>query len=256
MANQGVRIFYSWESDSPAETNRNAIRAALKSAAKNLEAARPGLKVVTDEATRGVSGSPNIVAKIHEKIELCDIFIADITTVTSPRAKRPCPNPNVGYELGFAAAHIGWDRIILLFNEAFGKFPRDLPFDFAQHRAGTYKSPTTLSTAEKENLAKFLEAAIAMVLDQKPKRPAELRGVPREKLEHDHDVKNMKWLMRKIHMPTMDEHINEMPHKITDDAFWFWEHFKVMCCNFQKAARDRLVESTGRRLMQPPRTTG
>ena len=29
---------------------------------------------------------------------------------------------------------------------------------------------------------------------------------------------------------------------------------KGMCCNFQKAARERLVESTGLRLMQPPRT--
>lgn len=64
-----------------------------------------------DEATRGVFGSPNIVAKIHEKIELCDVFVADITTVTSPRAKRSCPNPNVGYELGFAVAHIGWDFV-------------------------------------------------------------------------------------------------------------------------------------------------
>lgn len=231
MATQDLRIFYSWQSDSPAETNRNAIRAALKSAAKKLEAARPGLKIVRDEATRGVSGSPNIVAKIHEKIELCDIFVADITTVTSARAKRPCPNPNVGYELGFAVAHIGWDRIILMFNEAFGKFPGDLPFDFAQHRAGTYKCPVVPATAEKENLAKFVEGAIAMVLDQKPKRPAELRGVPREKLEHDHDVQNMKWLMSKIHLPTMDVHIDEMPYKIPEDAFWFWEHFKGIVTN-------------------------
>ena len=29
---------------------------------------------------------------------------------------------------------------------------------------------------------------------------------------------------------------------------------KRMCCNFQKAAGERLVGSTGRRLMQPPRT--
>ena len=27
-----------------------------------------------------------------------------------------------------------------------------------------------------------------------------------------------------------------------------------MCCNFQEAAGERLVESTGLRLMQPPRT--
>ena len=55
-----LRIFYSWQSDSPEETNLNAIRAALKSAAKEkITAARPEIKVVRDEATRDTSGSPS-----------------------------------------------------------------------------------------------------------------------------------------------------------------------------------------------------
>jgi hypothetical protein len=62
-----------------------------------------------------------------------------ITYDTDPGAKRPCPNPNVGYELGYAVATLGWDRVILLFNEACGEFPKDLPFDFIQNRASPYR---------------------------------------------------------------------------------------------------------------------
>ena len=32
------------------------------------------------------------------------------------------------------------------------------------------------------------------------------------------------------------------------------EETEGMCCNFQKAARERLIKSAGLRLMQPPRT--
>jgi hypothetical protein len=67
-------------------------------------------KPVRDETTRDTSGSPNIALKILEKIQAADVFVADITTVTAPGAKRPCPNPNVGYELGYAVATLGWDN--------------------------------------------------------------------------------------------------------------------------------------------------
>lgn len=99
-----TRIFYSWQSDSPRKTNLNAIRKALARACKRLKKANPTLMLVPDEATRDTSGSPNIALKILEKIEESGIFIADITTVTPKGAKRPCPNPNVGYELGYAVA--------------------------------------------------------------------------------------------------------------------------------------------------------
>ena len=39
-----------------------------------------------------------------------------------------------------------------------------------------------------------------------------------------------------------------------ESKIYLGEQFFRMCCNFQKAARERLVESTGLRLMQPPRT--
>jgi hypothetical protein len=136
---QKIVVFYSWQSDSPKKTNLNAIRGALKSAAANIEKTHTDLEIVPDEATRATSGSPNIPLKILEKIQACDVFLADLTTITPVRARRACPNPNVSFELGYAVADLGWDRVILLFNQAYGSFPKDLPFDIIQQRVGTYR---------------------------------------------------------------------------------------------------------------------
>jgi hypothetical protein len=226
-----VHVFYSWQSDSPKKTNLNAIRKALADACKRLEAANPNLKLVPDEATRDTSGAPKIYDKIVEKIDAASMFIADITTVTPPGADRPCPNPNVGYELGYAVATLGWDRVILLFNTAIGNFPADLPFDFAQNRGSPYSyAPTDLSS-KRDDLAKLLHTAIKAVLDKNPKRPAELKGLSREKIEHDHDVENMRWLMETLHLPTVQQHIEELPHMMTDKAVWFFENFRGVAGN-------------------------
>lgn len=219
-------VFYSWQSDLPKKTNLNAIRKALEGACKRLNASRSDVKLVPDEATRDTSGSPNIALKILEKIEASAIFIADITTITAPGADRPCPNPNVGYELGYAVATLGWDRVILLFNGALATFPDDLPFDFIQNRASPYHYGPADPSTKRDELSAFLETAIEAVLNRNPKRPAELRGLTREKIEHDSDVENMRWLMESIHLPTLQDHIDEMPHMITDRALWFHDHFR------------------------------
>lgn len=226
-----IHIFYSWQTDSPKPTNLNAIRNALAQACKRLERTKPELNLQPDEATRDTSGSPNIALKILEKIERAAIFIADITTVTPPGAARPCPNPNVGYELGYAVATLGWDRIILLFNTAVGQFPGDLPFDFMQHRASPYHLAESDPPSKREELSAFVETAIRTVLDQNPKRPSELRGLTREKIEHDRDVRNMRWLMESLHLPTLQQHISDMPHLIADRAIWFWENFRGVAAN-------------------------
>ena len=64
-----------------------------------------------------------------------------------------------------------------------------------------------------------------------PKRPAELKGLTREKIEHDHDVENMTWLMRSLHLPTLDQHILDLPYAISDRAIWFFENFRGVVAN-------------------------
>src|SRR5689334_4322129 len=101
-------VFFSWQDDSPRETNTDSIRRALNALAKQ-KGTFAGAKMVPDEATRGTSGSPNIVSKIQEKIDAADAFIADITTISGSGTKSACPNPNVVFELGYAVAQLGWD---------------------------------------------------------------------------------------------------------------------------------------------------
>jgi hypothetical protein len=141
-----IKIFYSWQSDLPDATNRGALRKALRVAATKIEEAIEGICVTIDEAVRDRPGSPNIPATILEKIEASDVVVADvsiinrkeISTIETPGPLRSCPNPNVVFELGYAAAQLGWNRIILIFNESFGLLG-ELPFDFDRHRISPYK---------------------------------------------------------------------------------------------------------------------
>jgi len=228
-----VRVFFSWQSDSPSETNSGAIRAALKSAAKGVRKKIPALNIVLDEATRDTSGSPNIADKIFEKIDAAHVYIADITTVTPEGIKRPSANPNVLIELGYAVAQVGWDRIILLFNDAIGKFPADLPFDIVQNRVSKYSivpNPEDKSSSVTA-LEKLLEVAIQAVIEKNPKTPIQLRGMTPEKIQHERDVENLTWLLSQIHIPSLDEHISGLPRHISGQIFWFWEGFKGVVTN-------------------------
>ena len=57
-------------------------------------------------------------------------------------------------------------------------------------------------------------------------------------------------------MPGLNTHsLGWQVHLDFADAMRALGHrFTRMCCNFQKAARERLIKSAGLRLMQPPRT--
>lgn len=245
-----VRVFFSWQSDSPSETNSGAIRVAIKKAAAKIQESLPGLKIIPDEATRDTSGSPNIVDKIIEKIDATQIYIADITTVTNRGAARPCANPNVLIELGYAVAQVGWDRIILLFNESIGAFPGDLPFDIARNRVSKYKLESGES-AKLSELNGLIHVAIKAVIDKNPKTPSEWRGMTLEKIQHGRDVENLNWLLSQIHVPTLDKHIEDLPRYIYDRSLHFWEGAKSVYRNslfhiydpVLKEAIDRLFDA-------------
>lgn len=248
-----ITVFLSWQSDSPEETNRNAMRKAIRAAAK-AESSKGTLKVSLDEATRKISGSRNIVDAIMEKIGAADVFVADITTVTPPGAGRPCANPNVLFELGYAVAELGWDRIVLLFNKAFGSFPLDLPFDISQNRVGTY----TLDGEEHVDpkaLDELVLSAIRMVLKADPKRPAQLRGLDAASLKHQKDVESLKWVLSEIWVPALDEHIRNVPDRINDNIFHSWEGFSAVCENSLFHIHDEILSEALNRLLISWRTT-
>ena len=156
-------IFYSWQSDLDPALTRNFIEDALMKAVKSLNRDDSIFaESVIDRDTSGVAGTPGISETIFQKIDECDVFICDVSIVNNSseeapesgyftqvvravaqvvlektfkyrRVKRPAPNPNVLIELGYAAARIGWDRVILVQNTAFGDLGA-LPFDLRSRR--------------------------------------------------------------------------------------------------------------------------
>jgi hypothetical protein len=113
-------VFWSWQSDRPARETRSVIRDALFAALDRIaadleEADRPEL----DHDTRGVPGSPDIVATILTKIEAAAVFIADVTPIAVSDGGKHLANPNVLIELGYAKHAIGTERVILVWNTAF-----------------------------------------------------------------------------------------------------------------------------------------
>lgn len=115
-----VSIFYSWQSDLPDKANRGLIRKSLGMAAVELNSEDSiDALIDIDEATRNVSGSPNIASTIFDKIKQADIFVCDLTKSAENEncqgERRKYCNPNVAIELGFAIALLGWPRIIIIF---------------------------------------------------------------------------------------------------------------------------------------------
>lgn len=209
-------VFYSWQDDSPKKTNKIAIRAALQTIANDIESAEDKLKVDIDEATKRVSGSPNIFEKIIDKIKNCDAFVADISF---PLSGVKTPNPNVMLELGFAVAYLGWERIILLFNTEFG-IVEDSPFDVRQNRISKYKlSPSDhKNKANIVSLNKLTSEAIKLIIEINPKKEIIHKALNHDEIKRQRDLKNIRELLCCINFPLLDELILCTPKKIPEKA--------------------------------------
>lgn len=169
-----LSVFYSWQSDRPSKLCRDFIHIALKDAAERL-AARRDVEVMVDSDNQGVPGTPPITAIILEKIEACDVFVADMSFVAETEEameageRKLLPNPNVMGEFGYALSEKGWRRILLVMNEAYGP-PKALPFDLGHFRKpATYnvaaEKPDAARRSARNTLSARLEANLEAVLD-------------------------------------------------------------------------------------------
>jgi hypothetical protein len=146
-----MKIFWSWQSDTPGKTGRYFVRDALSEAIAILKQPeeieeptqaenREGLHL--DQDRQNVTGSPPLVDTIKQKIRDTAVFLGDVTPVsTIPKRKgvkgskqKRNMNPNVAIELGYAQHAIGDERVLLVLNEFYGG-REFLPFDL-QHHAG------------------------------------------------------------------------------------------------------------------------
>lgn len=130
-------VFYSWQSYIGGYANREYIKGKI-----NAAFAEYGVEVILLEDSRGTTGAPDIPDAILTKIAKSDIFICDVTPVYTlyldDSKQRALPNPNVMFELGFAVHSLGWERIICICNEEYGKI-ETLPFDISTHRIIKYR---------------------------------------------------------------------------------------------------------------------
>jgi hypothetical protein len=221
-----INIFYAWQSDLPHKFNRNAIKIALHTIASELEeefSTKPlgPIKIVIDEATRDLPGSPHIPTAILEKIQAADVFVADVSTINNSEtneAKRT-PNPNVVFELGYAVAYLGWERVLLLCNEVYGTL-KTLPFDFDRQRASPFRLAE--GTGSQNELVKLLRLAISLILDKNPLRPTPTR-FDLIQTQRDRDTTNLRWFLESIHWPTLDEHIASGPQYLSMASAVFFD---------------------------------
>jgi hypothetical protein len=125
-----ISVFYSWQSDK--DSDRKLIWKALRKLENEFKNKERKIQIESD--MRGTSGSQDIPNTLFKKISEADLFICDVNLVgLSIYREGATPNPNVLIELGYAAAKLGWDRIILIMNTKHNKI-EELPFDI-RHRS-------------------------------------------------------------------------------------------------------------------------
>jgi len=151
-----MKVFWSWQSNTPGNIGRHFIRGVLEDALAQLKAgddldepAREDLHL--DHDRKGVPGSPDLAKAILEKVRNSVVFVADVTPVGKTDDGKPLINSNVAIELGYALPVVGDDGLLMVFNEAYG-VRESLPFNL-RHKAGpiTYNLPPD---ASKEQIGK------------------------------------------------------------------------------------------------------
>jgi hypothetical protein len=200
-----MKVFWSWQSDTPGRIGRHFVRDALNAAIEQLKEA-PDIEEPIERETRsaihldqdrkGVSGSPDLARVILEKIEQSAVFVADVTAVGIVPGKEPgrpvkkLINPNVAIELGYALHALGDRSLLMVMNEHYGS-RADLPFDL-QSKAGPilFRLPPgankqTIAGAARQLTARFVEALepfigqrVASVRQQKQFPEAEAKDGP------------------------------------------------------------------------------
>ena len=150
-----------------------------------------------------------------------DIFVGDITTVIrlGGQTGKSFPNANVTFELGIAAAELGWNRIIMLFNTGLAALD-DLPFDFDRHRISKFEfcADVNVRKRHEDNLRKLAHAAIAQIVRDDPKRPRELQEIPPEKIKRSRDIENLHSFLQRVNTDHLDEHILDLPNYLNYSA--------------------------------------
>ncbi len=217
------RIFYSWQNDLPKKTNKKFISDILANVAKDIRT-EDNININIDEATKDESGTPDIIETIIKKISNADVYVADISIVGSYSDTKKTTNPNVLYELGYAVSRLGWDRIILIFNDQFGKLD-DLPFDINKRRISLNYS---LKESDDSNhiksmcgsKSKYLKDHIKQILEKNPTKEWDRRE---KDIRRKRDIDNLEKLFKYLNIGIFYEFADSMPESFSKNTLFFSE---------------------------------
>ncbi|MBQ9029580.1 hypothetical protein IJ114_02315 [Candidatus Saccharibacteria bacterium] len=156
-------IFYSWQSSH--QDTRNYLDKFIRETIQELNAKYQSspVEIVLDQDTADSAGSPHITRILHNKIQKCNLLLADISLVgQSLSGNRSFPNPNVMYEVGFATATHSENSVLLVFNQDLGKM-EELPFDIAQRKVNGF---SIANDSSGTNFCKTLAKQIELCIEQ------------------------------------------------------------------------------------------
>lgn len=169
---KNFKIFFSWQSDLPSNQTKRFIEDSMEMA-KNMISRT--IELVLDEATRERFGAPDVMLSIFDKIDECDLFIADVSIVGSylPHKKdeddnpesKYFSNPNVLLELGYAAASKTWDRCICMANTDYGSI-KNLPFDLNHRRITPFSYSEGRRKGELARIAEIIASTVQAYIDK------------------------------------------------------------------------------------------
>lgn len=162
-------LFYAWQGDVSEKENRYLILEAAKEAVKQVpDGGEVNEAPRVDHDTKGIAGIPEIAASIFAKIDTAGMFLADVTFTgkakTHDGRKKKLPNVNAAIELGYAAKALGWERIILVMNTAYGK-PDEQVFDIKHRRNPfTYNLPADSDAPTRKSALEKLTKSFVMAI--------------------------------------------------------------------------------------------
>jgi hypothetical protein len=168
-----MKVFWSWQADTPGATGRFFIRDALLSAIEYLREQPEILEPTEREPAppgpnRGSDlGQPDLLEPILDKIEEASVFIADVTTAgqvpVDPRAApgqsraRKLIDADVAIEIGYAAGALPRSALLTVMNTYYGD-SRWLPA-VLRRRADpiTYTLAPSAGSEERDNAFRTLQ---------------------------------------------------------------------------------------------------
>lgn len=137
-------LFYSWQADN--QDVKRFIRKSIDTAINELK--QKGIDILLDQDTRDRIGTTSIDDEVLKKIRECDIFLADLTPVSSYESDgiiKLVPNSNVIFEYGYAKGTIGMSKCILVSKLSEDQNVSQLPFDINHDTISVIKSDNSLS---------------------------------------------------------------------------------------------------------------